>query len=123
MSSFASTSFVEGTYENGVKGCELIVSIGDYFRTNVNRLIVEMDISDITPYGAILTQTMESSLKQLNDKSVVVLDNAAGIGSYVVALVKFNKDGTVESFEARKASPRGDWISKIINCENMKLND
>lgn len=122
ISTFASMNIVEGTYSNRIKGCELTVKTGDYFRTNVNRLIVEMDITKITPYGAILTQDLDFSIEQIENTGMVELDNAAGMGSYVVARVSFNKSGTVNSFMAQKASPRGDAISEIIKCENMSLN-
>jgi len=124
ISSFANANMiVEGTYSNGKNGCELIVRTGDYFRTNVNRLIVEMDITNITPHGAILTQELDFSIEQIKNTGIIELDNAAGIGSYVVARVTFNKNGTVNSFIAQKSSPRGDAISEIISCKKMSLSN
>ena len=119
--SFASTTFVEGTYENENEGCKLIVSVGDFFDTNVNRLIIEMAPTEITPWGAILTQTMDSAQEQYVTDRVVILDNAAGLGSYVVLSARFNTQGKVESFQAYKESPRGDVIGDAITCEEMEL--
>ncbi len=59
--------------------------------------------------------------EQLNEGQVVVLDNAAGIGSYMVAEVKFNTDGTVDSYKAQKVSPRGSAISEVISCDGLTL--
>lgn|GEM_PF-5897119 len=50
-----------------------------------------------------------------------MLDNAAGIGSYMVAEVKFNTDGTVDSYKAQKVSPRGSAISEVISCDGLTL--
>ncbi len=121
MTSFASSPFIEGDYGNGKDGCNLTVRTGDFYHTNVDRLIVEMDITAITPWGAILTQTIDSSIKQNDEQGYVQLDNAAGIGSFIVIRVKFDKIGAVNSFRAQKASPSGAGISEIVSCENIEL--
>jgi len=119
--SFASPTIQTGTYSNDIKGCEIILSVYDFFGTGEERLVVELEENPVTPYGAFLTQSSDFAESIFAQGNPVYVDNAAGIGSFALAELNFNQDGTLNTLVAVKKAPTGAQLSAAFTCSDLKL--
>ena len=120
-SNLTHAGIVEGRYQNGNPECEVVLSLGDFFSTNVERLILDLPESSVNHYGAILTQRLDTSLDALENDKDIYMDNAAGIGSYAAAMATIDQDGLLTGYMTQKFSPRGGALSELLKCEGMTL--
>lgn len=113
LTAFSAGSFVEGTYENGKKECNLELS---YDGNNV-RVLTE--VTKITPYGVwpFLPESMANEQYDLYDGEVR-FDTGTGMtrARVVYVDVKFNENKEVQAFTLTENTS-----SDLVICENMTL--
>ena len=126
--SFASATIQTGTYSNDIKGCEIILSVYDFFGTGEERLVVELEENPVTPYGAFLTQSSEVAESRLAQGELIYVTNESGIGwigSFTLAELYFNQeDGTLTTLvliAVQEASTGESQLSKPFACTDLKL--
>ena len=112
--------FPLGTYESADGECRIHISVSDFFRTGREQLVIEMEETSITPWGANLTKNVREAENQFASESLVEVDNAAGFGAFVAGYFYKQANGYYK-FQAVKMSPDWEPITETIVCEDMML--
>lgn len=118
----ANSKIEEGVYSNGEPGCEVSISIYDFFNPGQTRLVSEFEENIVTPYGAFLTQKIENAGYTFNESKVVYVGNETGNTNFHIATLNFDTEGLLKGFRLVKANKYGFEISTPHICENLELH-